>query len=67
MGLAPEFFARRPRVAGFAVLNLILGISLFGVLLLGTMATGLLVSAVKKAEDGFEDDGGYHEGLDDLA
>jgi hypothetical protein len=44
----------------------IIGISLFGVLLLGTMATGLLVSAVNKAEDGFEDDGGFHPGLDDL-
>ena len=46
-------------------LNSISSFFFLGFLLLGTFAAGSLVSAVRNAEDGFEDEFGYHRGLDD--
>lgn len=48
-------------------LNFLFAFLFLGVVVLASVATGSLLSAVKKAGDGFEDDGGFHEGFDEVA
>jgi hypothetical protein len=50
------FFARK-------LLDFVSASSFLGLLLLWTLAAGALVSAVRNAEDGFEDDLGFHREL----